>query len=176
MQSVLVHTRQPVAPCQIHRDCIEQGREVLLRFPDLRPSSRHHHRQLRKSVQNRTVNVFFVSCWFAVQLAERLFDRIAAYHMNSNSPLDGFPNDGTNYPGNLCTPGPIAITRNSWNKQGMRREVIKKIDQVRNCQARDSDRRCIVAASLDATIVKITVLKVCPRQSSASRINRQGST
>src|SRR6266498_2658091 len=154
---------------------MKQGCVVLLWFPDVHPGARHHCRQLGKSVQNGNVNVFLV-CRATDDPTKRIPDRIAAHNVDSYSSIDGLLHDGPNRLGYLWTSGPTAITGNPRNKQGMRRRVIKQLDQVRNSLTHDTDRRFAVATWLDATIAKIAISEICPGQSSASWVNRQNST
>jgi len=165
-----------MVPSQIHRHRVEQRGEVLLGVPYLQTGSRHHHRQLRKSFQNRLVNVLSVSCWCSVRLPERCSDGVVAQHVNGDSTADRFPNDGANDLPNMGTSTASAGVADPGNKQSMGRKLVKQFDHVRNRQGRDSDGRLLVPKIFDSAIAEQAVLEVCPSDSSAAGVNRQGST
>lgn len=163
-------------PSQIHRHRVEQRREVLLRLPDLHTGSRHHRRQLRKFVQNRIVNILSVSRWCSVGLPERCFDGVAAHHMDGDSAAHSFPNNAANRLGNRGTSGASAGTTYPRNEQCMGREFVKELDEVRDHQGLDSDRRFLVSKGPDPAVAKVAVLEVSPSNSPTAGVNREGST
>ena len=96
--------------------------------------------------------------------------------MDGDSSADRFPNNDTNGLGNMGTSTASTSAADPGNQQSMGRKLVKKFNQVRDRQGRDSDGRFLVAKSLDPAVAKLAVLKGGPSDSSTPRVDRQGST